>query len=479
MKTCWQVLGIEVTADIDAIRQAYLALLPTFHPETDPQGFKQLREAYENALHETKSPATTVVEEDPDTPWVNYLREIFRDLLGDEERRFQPQAWQEFIQQINKLSISQVEKSRWWLCAIAMKTFPISYSCLKLLSDRLAWGVGADNREVDAEEVEDLLFEIRRGDLFDYSQLLHLPVAVQNNTIAFYEALESSFFVNPRYFAELMALHGTWIIPEDQQFQRRLLRWFSTLHRGVAELLPVALAWQKTEPDNGTPGYYHLSQRVFCGEGDSLLAELCAQWREHSSTQLDALLLRWCRQHQPDYFPLLVMAVEAREQVDINGEPLLYIPGTSARTCMLWAEALHGGALSLLSERFIARRLNYGAPAISEEHNQHPCWPLYQTAERLASAEEPEDALLQQLIIRLDTPNLCPLEAIIIRGLLVHAAAMTVRHETVTTEDGKVTTVVTQNAEDSGVGIGFGLWQVIKILFFMAVIGHLLSRILH
>ncbi|OLW29022.1 hypothetical protein P290_21975, partial [Salmonella enterica subsp. arizonae serovar 18:z4,z23:- str. CVM N18383] len=87
-----------------------------------------------------------------------------------------------FIQQINKLSILQVEKSRWWLCAIAMKTFPISYSCLKLPSDRLAWEQRSDNRDVDAEEVEDLLFEIRRGDLFDYSLLLHLPVAVQNQT---------------------------------------------------------------------------------------------------------------------------------------------------------------------------------------------------------------------------------------------------------------------------------------------------------
>ncbi|SUH16961.1 molecular chaperone [Salmonella enterica subsp. enterica] len=77
MKTCWQVLGIEATTDTDAIRQAYLALLPSFHPETDPQGFKQLREAYENALQGTTSPAITVVDEDPDTPWVNYLREIF------------------------------------------------------------------------------------------------------------------------------------------------------------------------------------------------------------------------------------------------------------------------------------------------------------------------------------------------------------------------------------------------------------------
>ncbi len=140
-------------------------------------------------------------------------------------------------------------------------------------------------------------------------------------------------------------------------------------------------AWQEAEPDNATPGYYYLAQRVFCGEGDSLLPELYAQWWAHPSTQLDDLLLRWCRQHRPDFFPLLVMEVEGREQVDIDGEPLLYIPGYSARSCLLWAEALHSGALSPLSESFIARRLNYGAPAMSEAHSQHPYWLLYQVAD--------------------------------------------------------------------------------------------------
>ncbi|EMY3698478.1 J domain-containing protein [Salmonella enterica] len=481
MKTCWQILGIESTTDTDAIRQAYLALLPSFHPETDPQGFKQLREAYENALQQMKSSSIAVVEEDPDTPWVNYLVEIFRDLLADGERRFQPQAWQEFIQQINKLSISQVEKARWLLCDTAMRTFPVSCTCMNALSLRLNWEQQDCSGEIDRERLDNFLSYIQRGDIFDYALLLDLPPVVQNQTLAFYDALDATFFDHPHHFAQLMAQHGPWVIPGDLRFHRYLLRWFSTLHRGVAELLPVALAWQKAEPDNETPGYYHLFQRVFCGEGDSLLPELCAQWREHPSTQLDALLLRWCRQHQPDYFPLLVMAVEAREQVDIDGESLLYIPGSSARTCLLWAEALHDrcGVLSPLSESFIMRRLNYSVAVINEEHRQHPCWPLYLAAERLASAEDLEDALLQQLVIRLDTPNLNPLEAIIIRGLLAHAAGMTVRHETVTTEDGKVTTVVTQNAEDSGVGIGFGLWQVIKILFFIAVIGHFLSRILH
>ncbi|KYE76976.1 molecular chaperone DnaJ, partial [Salmonella enterica subsp. enterica serovar Typhimurium] len=78
----------------------------------------------------------------------------------------------------------------------------------------------------------------------------------QYQSIAFYDALDIIFFVHPLYFAHLMAQHGPWIIPDNLRFQRRLLRWFSTFHWGIAELLPVALARQEAEPDNATPGYY-------------------------------------------------------------------------------------------------------------------------------------------------------------------------------------------------------------------------------
>ncbi|EHN1423111.1 J domain-containing protein [Salmonella enterica] len=477
MKTCWQVLGIEATTDTDAIRQAYLALLPSFHPETDPQGFKLLREAYENALQGTTSPAITVVDEDPDTPWVNYLGEILRDLLADEERRFQPQAWQEFIQQINKLSITQAEKARWLLCDIAMQTFPVSYSCMNLLSQRLSWEQRDCNEEMDRERLDNFLSYVEHGDMFDYALLLNIPPEVQNQTLAFYDALDSTFFEHPLYFAQLMAQHGPWIVPDDLRFHRRLLRWFSTLHLGVAELLPVALTWQEAEPDSQTPGYYYLAQRVFCGEGDSLLPELYAQWWAHPSTQLDDLLLRWCRQHRPDFFPLLVMAVEAREQVDIDGEPLLYIPGSSARSCLLWAEALHSGALSPLSESFIARRLNYGAPAMSEAHSQHPYWLLYQVADSLACAEEPSATLLQRLVTKLDAPDICPLEALVIRGLLGRAAAVATPCEAVVADEEPVTTVTSPSTEESGGG--FGLWQMIKIILFIGVVGHVLRQFMH
>lgn len=41
------VLGIAPTQDLGTVKRAYFTLLPTHPPETDPQGFRLLRDAYE------------------------------------------------------------------------------------------------------------------------------------------------------------------------------------------------------------------------------------------------------------------------------------------------------------------------------------------------------------------------------------------------------------------------------------------------
>ncbi len=119
--------------------------------------------------------------------------------------------------------------------------------------------------------------------------------------------------------------------PGRLRFHRRLLRWFSTLHLGVLGLLPVALTWQEAESDSQTPGYYYLAQRVFCGEGDDLLPEHTRSGGRillPSLTSVAALV----PPASAGLSALLVMAVEGREQVDINAG-LLYIPRQRVPVC--------------------------------------------------------------------------------------------------------------------------------------------------
>lgn len=47
---CWEILEIRKTDDEEAVRKAYLKKLPGFHPEENPEGFRILRQAMEEAL---------------------------------------------------------------------------------------------------------------------------------------------------------------------------------------------------------------------------------------------------------------------------------------------------------------------------------------------------------------------------------------------------------------------------------------------
>lgn len=48
---CWKVLGIEPTSDKKEIKKAYARLLKQYHPEENPEEFKQIQEAYQHCLH--------------------------------------------------------------------------------------------------------------------------------------------------------------------------------------------------------------------------------------------------------------------------------------------------------------------------------------------------------------------------------------------------------------------------------------------
>ena len=43
--SCWTFLGIEPTEDEGEIKRVYLEMLPLYHPEEDPDGFRKLRMA--------------------------------------------------------------------------------------------------------------------------------------------------------------------------------------------------------------------------------------------------------------------------------------------------------------------------------------------------------------------------------------------------------------------------------------------------
>ncbi|HEY5259427.1 MAG TPA: ankyrin repeat domain-containing protein, partial [Rhabdochlamydiaceae bacterium] len=62
MKSIWNILNIGSTYDTKTIRSAYASRLRETHPEEDPEGFQELRGAYEAALKYAAGAATTPVK---------------------------------------------------------------------------------------------------------------------------------------------------------------------------------------------------------------------------------------------------------------------------------------------------------------------------------------------------------------------------------------------------------------------------------
>ena len=63
---CWKVLGIEPTKDKKEIKKAYARLLKQYHPEENPEEFKQIQAAYQQCLHPDQEVESVSYEQNVD-----------------------------------------------------------------------------------------------------------------------------------------------------------------------------------------------------------------------------------------------------------------------------------------------------------------------------------------------------------------------------------------------------------------------------
>ncbi|MNW27206.1 Beta-barrel assembly-enhancing protease [compost metagenome] len=76
----WELLGIEPTSDIRAVKRAYASKLKQTHPEDDPEGYQRLREAYDRAVKEAKWRQQYEVEIDDDN---DEVEDDYDDIKGE------------------------------------------------------------------------------------------------------------------------------------------------------------------------------------------------------------------------------------------------------------------------------------------------------------------------------------------------------------------------------------------------------------
>lgn len=117
----FSILGLDETTDTDLIRAAYLKKLNTVNPEDNPEGFKRLRRAYEEALLYGKH-QVILKEEQPDNPvgiFLHEAEEIYRSI----SRRIDKAEWEKLLKDDILDDLDMGEEAKWRLFAMLADKF--------------------------------------------------------------------------------------------------------------------------------------------------------------------------------------------------------------------------------------------------------------------------------------------------------------------------------------------------------------------
>lgn len=167
----FQILEIESTKDERAIKNAYRERLAVTNPEDDPEGFKELRAAYEEACRYARQKEEEEQAKPRDTSpsglWVEKAAEIY----GNIRTRRDVNLWKELFEEDIFLSLEDEENCRIKLLCFLMDHFKLPTEVWQLLDKRLSIVSDAASlrEKFPADFMRYIVSKCERGEDVDFS----------------------------------------------------------------------------------------------------------------------------------------------------------------------------------------------------------------------------------------------------------------------------------------------------------------------
>ncbi len=134
----FQILGIEETKDEKLIKAAYRTKLAVTNPEDDPEGFKRLRGAYEEACRLAGSKDVPKAAPQRDTTPSGLWLERAAEIYGNIRTRQDLKLWEELFDDDCFVSLEDEENCRFKLLRFLMEHFKLPTDVWKLLDRKLS-----------------------------------------------------------------------------------------------------------------------------------------------------------------------------------------------------------------------------------------------------------------------------------------------------------------------------------------------------
>lgn len=162
----WSILGIEQTKDKNEIKKAYRKKLAKTNPEDNPDGFMELRSAYEEALLFADEQEPKAEDDSKSNKITLRLEEIY----GSFSRRIDRKEWEELFDFDEFVSLDTSEDSFDLLMRFLMEKFCIPQSVWKLICD--TFDIEDRKKELSAVYPEDFIEYVINNatfeDMIDY-----------------------------------------------------------------------------------------------------------------------------------------------------------------------------------------------------------------------------------------------------------------------------------------------------------------------
>lgn len=164
------ILGIGADAQEDAVRDAYRQRLRQTNPEDDPEGFKQLREAYETALDGLRRGQEEQPEDDsPSGRFLGRIAALYASLSGRQDEK----AWREVFRDPAFLDLEEEENCRRKLIGFLTDHHYLPTQIWRLLGERLELS-GERQRLYESfpkDVIDFLARKAEQGEDFEFEQL--------------------------------------------------------------------------------------------------------------------------------------------------------------------------------------------------------------------------------------------------------------------------------------------------------------------
>lgn len=171
----WEILGIAPTKDEALIKHAYLSQLPKHHPEEDPEGFRRLREAMEQAITEARNrhcqqESITSAGQMMGSGEIQLLLKAADELYRDFGRRIRPQQWQALLDLPVCQDLETQKEASMALLGFLMDHHYIPHSCWQILDQTFGWEEDADDlcRHFPEDYIQYVASHIRTEDSLRY-----------------------------------------------------------------------------------------------------------------------------------------------------------------------------------------------------------------------------------------------------------------------------------------------------------------------